>query len=285
MLIQVRHLSEYRYSNPVGLGVHKLFLIPQYRPFFRIEHQKIKIDPKPVDHNYRQDLAGNWYQQAWFVGETESLKIETDWIFRLDSFNPFGFILDKGFEDSGWNHEYPHFNYQEVEKFLLPFLDRPEPVKYRDFITPIKSKSSGLVDFLVRLTEKIHQNWGHIIRHEQNIWAASLTYSTKKGSCRDLALMQMDMLKSLGLATRFVSGYAFNPDLEDGHELHAWLEVFLPGSGWVGMDPSLGLFTDHHYIPLAVHADPDATMPIQGAFLGSGKSELHTHVQLKLIRA
>ncbi|HCX76699.1 MAG TPA: hypothetical protein DHU93_16215, partial [Algoriphagus sp.] len=200
-------------------------------------------------------------------------------------FNPFGFILDKGFEDSGWNHEYPHFNYQEVEKFLLPFLDRPEPVKYRDFITPIKSKSSGLVDFLVRLTEKIHQNWGHIIRHEQNIWAASLTYSTKKGSCRDLALMQMDMLKSLGLATRFVSGYAFNPDLEDGHELHAWLEVFLPGSGWVGMDPSLGLFTDHHYIPLAVHADPDATMPIQGAFLGSGKSELHTHVELKLIRA
>jgi transglutaminase-like putative cysteine protease len=95
--------------------------------------------------------------------------------------------------------------------------------------------------------------------------------------------MEMDMLREIGLATRFVSGYAFNPELEDGHELHAWLEVFLPGAGWVGVDPSLGLFTDHSYIPLASHPDPKRTLPVQGSYIGSATSQLVTSVDLKLL--
>ena len=91
------------------------------------------------------------------------------------------------------------------------------------------------------------------------------------------------MLRELGLAARFVSGYAFNPDLEEGHELHGWLEVFLPGAGWIGLDPSLGLLTDHHHIPLASHPDPLRTMPVQGIFSGQATSQLETRVDIKFL--
>jgi transglutaminase-like putative cysteine protease len=93
----------------------------------------------------------------------------------------------------------------------------------------------------------------------------------------------MNILGNLGLGTRFISGYAFNPELDDGHELHAWLEVFLPGAGWIGLDPSLGLLTDHRYVPLASHAKSKLASPVQGSFSGQGGSTLTTKVQIKLI--
>lgn len=283
MLIQIWHHTRYTYSDPVTLGIHKLYLVPQHRPYFRIEHQKFRVQPHPEGLNFRQDLAGNWYKQCWFTGEWSLLEISGEWIFKLQSFNPFGFILDKSFEDGGWQSPLFQFNYEEKTAFLIPFLQEEERSGFRDFLLENRESSQGLVDFLVRLTQVIYQNWSHEIRHEESIWPAEFTFGQRKGSCRDLALMQMEMLRELGLATRFVSGYAFNPDLEDGHELHAWLEVYLPGAGWVGMDPSLGLFTDHSYIPLATHPDPKRTLPVQGTFSGGNYSQLHTEVQIKLL--
>lgn len=283
MLIQVWHHSQYDYSLPVSLGIHKLYLIPQHRPYFRVEHQKFSVLPNPDGQNFRQDLAGNWYKQCWFTGQTQVLEITGEWIFKLQNFNPFGFILDKSFEEMGWNHPFFQFSYEEKTAFLIPFLSDKEENEFSDFLLEVKKSSHGLVDFLVHLTRLIHQNWVHEIRHEQNIWGAAYTYAEKRGSCRDLALMEMEMLRELGLATRFVSGYAFNPELEEGHELHAWLEVFLPGAGWVGLDPSLGLFTDHRYIPLASHPDPARTLPVQGSFAGDSESRLTTRVDMKLL--
>lgn len=283
MLVQVWHHSQYDYSSEVSLGIHKLYLIPQHRPYFRIEHQKFQVTPDPDGHNFRQDLAGNWYKQCWFTGHTQSLEIATEWIFKIQHFNPFGFIIDKNFEENGWNSAFFQFSYEEKTAFLIPFLTDKDESRYTDFLLELKKQSDGLVDFLVRLTKEIYLSWEHLIRHEQNIWSADFTFSEKKGSCRDIALLQMEMLRELGLATRFVSGYAFNPDLDEGHELHAWLEVFLPGAGWVGLDPSLGLFTDHRYIPLATHPDPVRTLPVQGSFAGISDSELKTHVDMKLL--
>ncbi|NVJ85235.1 MAG: transglutaminase family protein [Algoriphagus sp.] len=283
MKIHVQHLTNYQYTEKVSLGLHNLFLLPQYKPYYQIEHQKINLNPKSVDQNYRQDLAGNWFFQSWFSVETDQFEIETNWIFKLDPFNPFSFIIESNFEQSAWNTERPIFNYKEAESFLQPFLSRTELVDYWDLLLPIKEKSTGLIDFLVRLTQQLYEDWPHLIRHEQNIWEPSYTFSERKGSCRDLAFMQMDMLRSMGLACRFVSGYAYNPMLDDGHELHAWLEVFLPGAGWVGLDPSLGLFADHYYIPLAAHPEPYATMPVKGTYFGSASSKLTTQVGIKLI--
>ena len=283
MLIQVWHHSQYSYGSEVTLGIHKLYLIPQYRPYFRVEHQKFHVLPDPEGQNFRQDLAGNWYKQCWFTGKTKSLEITGEWIFKLQPFNPFGFILDKSFEEMGWNHPFFQFSYEEKTAFLIPFLSDKEDYQFSGLLQEVKKSSSGLVDFLVSLTRLIHQDWTHEIRHEQNIWDAGFTFNEKRGSCRDIALMQMEMLRELGLATRFVSGYAFNPELDEGHELHAWLEVFLPGAGWVGLDPSLGLLTDHRYIPLASHSDPARTLPVQGSFGGISDSKLETRVDMKLL--
>lgn len=283
MLIQIRHVTRYDYEQAVNLGIHKLYLIPQHRPYFRIEHQKFTVNPEPEGRNFRQDLAGNWYKQCWFLGEFNSLEIQGEWIFKLQNFNPFGFILDRSFEENGWNHPFFQFSYEEKTAFLIPFLQENEESHFQDYLFEVKKLSSGLVDFIVKLTQLIHQNWIHEIRIEENIWISKFTFQEKRGSCRDLALMEMEMLREIGLATRFVSGYAFNPELESGHELHAWLEVFLPGAGWVGVDPSLGLFTDHTYIPLASHPDPKRTLPVQGSYLGESTSHLSTRVDVKLL--
>lgn len=283
MLVQVTHNSRYDYSEEVILGMHKLYLIPQHRPFFRIEHQKFTILPDPDGQNYRQDLAGNWYKQSWFSTPTQFLEVSGEWIFKLQSFNPFGFIIERSFEENGWKNPFFEFSYEDKTAFLIPFLSDKSENQFSEFLQEIKKKSIGLVDFLVNLTQEIYQNWRHEIRHEQNIWDAAYTFDRKGGSCRDISLMQMEMLRELGLATRFVSGYAFNPDLDEGHELHAWMEVFLPGAGWVGLDPSLGLLTDHRYIPLACHPDPTRTLPVQGTFGGISDSELKTFVDMKLL--
>ncbi|GAA0879089.1 hypothetical protein GCM10009119_20570 [Algoriphagus jejuensis] len=283
MLIQIWHHSKYEYSSEVFLGIHKLYLIPQHRPFFRIEHQKFQVNPEPEGNNFRQDLAGNWYKQCWFTGNTSGLEITGEWIFKLQSFNPFGFIIDKEFEEKGWSNAQFEFSYEEKTAFLIPFLSDKGDAVFRDFLLGIKNQSLGLIDFLVTLTKEINLGWKYLVRLEQNIWRAEFTFAEREGSCRDLAVMQMEMLRELGLATRFVSGYAFNPDLATGHELHAWLEVFLPGAGWVGLDPSLGLLTDHCYIPLASHPDPARAMPVQGTFLGDSGSALITRVEMKLL--
>ncbi len=283
MLVQVTHHSKYDYSSAVILGMHKLYLVPQHRPYFRIEHQKFSIFPEPDGKNYRQDLAGNWYKQAWFSVPTETLDITGEWIFKLNPFNPFGFIIDKNFEEMGWESPFFHFSYEDKTAFLIPFLSDKSENQFTEYLQGIKKKSTGLVDFLVNMTQDIYLNWTHQIRTEQNIWEPDFTFSEQSGSCRDISLMQMEMLRELGLATRFVSGYAFNPDLDEGHELHAWMEVFLPGAGWLGLDPSLGLLTDHRYIPLACHPDPSRTLPVQGTFGGFSESDLKTHVDMKLL--
>ena len=283
MLIQVWHHTQYTYSSPVFLGIHKLYLQPQHRPYFRIEHQKFDVLPNPDGQNFRQDLAGNWYSQCWFSAQTEQMEIHSEWIFKLRDFNPFGFILDRPFEERGWTDPLFQFSYEEKTAFLIPFLSSTEDLHFTEFIQGIRSQSKGLIDFLVRLTQAIYQNWKHQVREEEDIWKPTFTYAERTGSCRDLALMEMEMLREMGLATRFVSGYAFNPELEAGHELHGWLEVFLPGAGWVGLDPSLGLLTDHHYIPLASHPDPQRTLPVQGTFAGTAQSKLKARVDIKLL--
>jgi hypothetical protein len=283
MIIQIRHQTRYDYNSEVVLGIHKLYLIPQYRPYFRIEHQKFLVTPEPEGNNFRQDLAGNWYRQCWFTGRTSSMEITGEWIFKLHQFNPFGFIIDKDFAEKGWSNPLFQFGYQEKTDFLIPFRATKPKRPFRDFLLEIKDRSQGLVDFLVHLTSEIHGNWNHLVRYEQNIWPVDLTFTERRGSCRDLSVMQMEMLREIGLATRFVSGYAFNSELNVDHELHAWLEVYLPGAGWIGLDPSLGLLTDHRYIPLAFHPDPARTSPVQGSFAGGAESALTTLVEMKLL--
>ena len=284
MKLQIKHLTEYKYDNPVFLGIHHLFLIPQNRLYFDVLKQDLVVQPKPEGNHVRMDLSGNFYTQVWFLEMSEKLQIQSELVLKVKEFNPFSFLIDDQFLQSVANKTYPKFSYHGLEKELAEYylVDTGDKMML-DFVMEYWNGPEDVIGFLFRITAAIHSQWEHLIRHEMDIWEPAYTFSEKKGSCRDLAFMQMSLLGSIGLATRFVSGYAFNPNLKDGHELHAWLEVYLPGGGWVGLDPSLGLLTDHRYVPLACHAKPQLASPGQGSFNGEGNSTLQTEVQISQI--
>lgn len=283
MKLRINHLTHYEYSSVISLGIHKLYLQPQFRTYLSVSSQSLTISPQPSGLGDRIDLTGNNYKQTWFNAPTDFLKIQSELLIESKEFNPFGFIIDPAFLKKPMESGKPVFSYpSESSDLISPFVRLTEFASAADILDSTWKESSGITDWLARLTNLIYQNWTHIIRHEENIWDPGFTFSNKGGSCRDLAWMEMMMLRQAGLATRFVSGYAFNPNLDDGHELHAWLEVYLPGAGWIGLDPSLGLLTDHHYIPLATHPEPRQTLPVQGTFGGIAEASLSTRVDLEL---
>lgn len=277
MKLEIQHFTQYKYSERVVLNPHLLFLIPQQRAYFQIEKSRVQIDPEPDAIHERIDMVGNTHYQTWFQGETEMLSIEVDYIIDIYPFNPFGFLFTEFIA-----FPFSYFQYApEKQLFLQAFLDTEINSDLSQYASHFINNSKDLVSFLFSLTESIHKEWGHIIREEENLWPVDYTFKEQKGSCRDLSWMLVHMLRNIGMASRFVSGYAFNPELREGHELHAWVEVYLPGAGWIGLDPSLGLFTDNHYIPLATGYTPELVSPVQGNFGGSAFSELKTEVWIR----
>ncbi len=281
MRLEICHRTKYGYNLPVSLGAHRLYLLPQFRSYLNVLEQRLTISPQPTGESVRMDLAANLYKQVWFENPAESLGIESSLIVDTVEFNPFAFIVDSVFQESIGNGRSLKYVYPASDSLLVePFVTLEPTASVSDLARSVWSRSNDLIGFLVDLTGYIHTDWAHQIREEEDVWAPDKTISLQSGSCRDLAWMEMNVLGDLGLATRFVSGYAFNPKLGAGHELHAWLEVYLPGAGWIGLDPSLGLLTDHHYVPLAAHPDPRQTLPVQGTFAGKAISKLSTSLEI-----
>jgi transglutaminase-like putative cysteine protease len=279
MRIAISHLTQYRFDNPVVLNFHRIFMIPQQRSYFTLHSGMWNIDPQPMDISERLDAEGNSYYQAWFSGETSHLNISVMLNLELRNFNPFAFILDPSLPFPFTEFSYP----AELLEFLAPFRKKSPSSEMDDFTNEIMARSTGIVAFLSGLLLHLHEDWLHEEREEPGILAVEKVFAEKVGSCRDLAFMMMVMLRNVGIASRFVSGYAFNQELEAGHELHAWLEAFFPGAGWIGLDPSLGLFTDQTYIPLAASYSPEFTMPVHGTYGGHASSSLHSQISIQTI--
>ncbi len=282
--LKISHFTKYEYEKEVSLSPHNLFLIPQIQSHQRLIESDLSIIPVPDGQTIRTDLFGNKYSQIWFSEFLDSLSIQNEITIESEEFNPFNFLIDPEFESKTEGVGIPAFTYSEEEDtFLRPFIRKEDSPLYINEVLDIYANTQNLLDFLVKLTSRIYQGWTHVIREEENIWTPEFTFSKREGSCRDLANLQMHTLGMLGLATRFVSGYAFNPKIEAGHELHAWLEVYVPGASWIGLDPSLGLLVGNNYVPLAFHADPIKTLPVQGSFFGEAKSKLTTEVRIEEI--
>jgi len=274
MRLHIQHQTKYQYEEKVPLNPHQLFLIPQQRTYFTIKKANWDIFPQPVGKNQRINAEGNPFFQVWFNVETDVLKVNVDLEIEAFDFNPFSFILSPDIQYPFQNFVY-HGNTGEFLKIYKQTESFPE---LAEFAANIMRQSHDIVSFLVKLLDQIHNNWSHGLRYEPGLLHPMDTFATKEGSCRDLSWMLMAMLRNLGMATRFVSGYAFNPEVDAGHELHGWIEVYLPGAGWVGLDPSLGLFTDHHYIPLASSFHPSHTLPISGTYGGAAASSFSSEV-------
>ncbi len=272
MIIKVDHETEYQYNSPVFLEPQYLHFHPQNREYIRLNSFDIKINPIPTSTSHRLDAENNTMIQCLFSDPTERFKISAHLEIEMHAFNPFNFFIEDSVTKKAEDQ-------MVLEAYLKPLEEVTQRmVKWLNY--KIKDVEENPVDLLSHLIGEIHNGWDHSPRYKKNLLKPDTCFNQNSGSCRDLSWMLIHFLRHLKIPARFVSGYAFNDQLGEGHELHAWVEAWLPGAGWIGIDPSSGLWTTQEYIPIATSYEPQRTMPVTGSYRGEAKSTLTTKVHI-----
>ena len=274
---QIEHTINYHYSRPVAIDSQTIRLRP--RPDNRQQVLRFELDirPAPSFLTHYSDLENNALTTAWFEGTHSELQIVSRSEVELTDREPYDFILT----EPAMNNlplTYPETLAPMLSVYTA--LDKEASPILKEFLKPVLLEAKNeTVHFLYGLAVSIFNRFKRKERKNDNPWEPEKTLEKVRGACRDLAWLYVVACRSLGLAARFVSGYhvPFNPRKKP--ELHAWTEVFLPGAGWVGFDPSLGLAVAERYIALANSYDPALTLPTSGAFWGTGvKAVLKTAI-------
>ena len=287
--VAINHKTEYRFDRPVALAPHIVRLRPAPHTRTPIEAYSLKIHPAKHFINWQQDPFGNYLARLVFPEKTRRLTLEVDVIAEMTVINPFDF-----FEEEYAEH-YP-FEYEpRLAKELEPYREiREHGPRLKSWLAEVSREKKRTVDFLVALNQRLQGDIGYLIRMEQGIQPCELTLEKATGSCRDSAWLLVQILRHLGLAARFVSGYLvqLTADMKsldgpsgpeaDFTDLHAWAEVYVPGAGWLGLDPTSGLFAGEGHIPLACTPDPAAAAPVTGA-TGPCETEFYFHNQVTRI--
>jgi uncharacterized protein (DUF2126 family)/transglutaminase-like putative cysteine protease len=267
----LHHKTAYRYDRPVGLGPQVVRLRPAPHCRTPIVSYSLRVFPEQHFINWQQDPHGNYQARLVFPEKTREFSIEVDVVAEMAVYNPFDFFLEAS------ANQYP-FSYETVTaEELAPYL-RKDPLSPRlaALLESIDRKPTATIDFLVALNQRLQKSVQYLIRLEPGVQTPEQTLELGSGSCRDSALLLVQVLRHLGLAARFVSGYLIQlrPDQKsldgpsgaesDFTDLHAWTEVFLPGAGWVGFDPTSGLLAGEGHLPLACTPEPSGAAPISG---------------------
>jgi uncharacterized protein (DUF2126 family) len=270
--VALRHQTRYRYDRPVLLSPHTIRLRPAPHCRTPVLSYSLKLEPQKHFVNWQQDPHGNYLARVVFPESTRQLVVDVELIAEMSVHNPFDFFLEPAAE------AFP-FSYDAVlGKELAPYLERlPAGPKLGFFLDAVDIRSQRTVDFLVGLNRRLAQEVKYIIRLEPGVQAPEDTLTLSSGSCRDSAWLLVQVLRHLGLAARFVSGYLIQltSDVKaldgpvgaeaDFTDLHAWAEVYLPGAGWIGLDATSGLMAGEGHIPLAATPDPQSAAPVSGA--------------------
>ncbi|NVK42407.1 MAG: transglutaminase family protein [Oceanospirillaceae bacterium] len=269
---KLHHVTKYKFDRHVNLSPHVVRLRPAVHSRTPIHGYSLKVKPENHFINWQQDVYGNYLARLVFPEKTDELSIEVEVIADMTVINPFDFFVEEYAED------YP-FKYEEdLQKELAPYLETEEhdsPL-LQAWLAEVPRKKTRIIDFLVSLNHRLEQEIDYSLRFEPGVQSCQETLELKKGSCRDTGWLLVQILRHLGLAARFVSGYLIQlkPDVkpldgpagaaEDFTDLHAWCEVYIPGAGWVGLDPTSGLFAGEGHIPLACTPSPGSAAPITG---------------------
>jgi uncharacterized protein (DUF2126 family)/transglutaminase-like putative cysteine protease len=270
--VALNHVTQYRYDRQVTLSPQIVRLRPAPHCRTRILSYALKVTPGEHFINWQQDPQSNYLARLVFPSLTRELRIEVDLVAEMSVFNPFDFFLAPHAEN------FP-FQYEEVEAHeLAPYLiTNPVTPLLGEYLQAIPRDSCRTIDFIVAINSRLANDIRYLIRLEPGVQAAEETLSSRSGSCRDSAALLVQILRHVGLAARFVSGYLIQlvPDVksldgpagsaQDFTDLHAWCEVYLPGAGWIGLDPTSGLLAGEGHIPLACTPEPSAAAPISGA--------------------
>ena len=263
MRFSVRHSTLYHYSAPVRLGAHVLRLHPR-KTGVTILRENLRIEPAPASQALASDRYGNRVTEVAFAGATDRLLIES--CFELET-APAAPVV-----------ELPAPPWRAREDIWADFGGEAGP-KVRNFASELSARTGGdALLFLAALNRELFSRTERKIRDAGYAQDPEETLTLAKGACRDLAALFMACARSLGLPARFVSGYQAQAETPDGkRHLHAWPEVFLPGAGWRGYDPTHGCVVSQGHVALCAGPDQRATMPVEGGFFGDGVTSTLTH--------
>jgi transglutaminase-like putative cysteine protease len=286
VVITVRHLTTYRYKQPVAFGEHRMMLRPRDSYDQKLLEAKLAITPEPVDLRWVHDVFGNCVAIARFAGRAQELRFES--IIRLDH-TPTN-ALD--FQIEEYAKQYP-FSYGADEMpDLLRTIERQylDPEREVDRWARQFLRRDGQADtseMLATMTHAIRRDLTYVAREESGVQDPVRTLRTESGSCRDFAVLMIEAVRSLGLAARFVTGYLYLPEDRraervGGGATHAWMEVYVPGAGWVEFDPTNGIVGNHDLIRVAVVRDPRQAVPISGTWTGSPSDDLGMTVEVEV---
>ena len=269
--VAISHKTIYKYDRKVNLSPHIFRLRPAPHSRTPIEAYSIKIKPENQFFNWQQDPFGNYLARLVFPEKTEELSVEVEIIADLKTINPFDFFTEE------YAEQFP-FQYKEnLQKELLPYLEiREKGPLLTDWIKTVNTAPQKTIDFLIGINQKLYQDLNYTIRMEVGVQPCETTLQKKLGSCRDFSWLLVQALRHLGIASRFVSGYLVQlksdeksldgpsgPE-QDFTDLHAWVEAYIPGAGWIGLDSTSGLLAGEGHIPLACTPNYESAAPVEG---------------------
>ena len=269
--VAISHKTVYKYSKNVNLSPHIFRLRPAPHSRTPIESYSLKIKPDNHFFNWQQDAFGNYLARIVFKDKTEEMSVDVEIIADLKTINPFDFFIEESAE------EFPFDYSEDLKKELQAYLEIEEQGDLiNTFISSVDVTPRKTIYFLIDLNRQIYEFMTYNIRMEPGVQSCEESLTNKKGSCRDFAWLMIQILRNMGFAARFVSGYIVQlksdeksldgpsgPE-QDFTDLHAWVEVYLPGAGWVGFDPTSGLLVSEGHIPLACTPHYKSAAPVTG---------------------
>jgi transglutaminase-like putative cysteine protease len=284
-ILTIRHVTTYHYRQPVAFGEHRMMLRPRDDEDQRVLESGLDITPVPSAVEWTRDGFGNHVAIAHFAGRADQLRFDST--ISVDhapsSFRP-GDIADHA-------SAYP-FAYMPDERLhLARYIGQPPNAELGRWAARFL-RADGSADthtLLVGMTQTIQRTFRHGARHQKGTQDPLRTLELAGGSCRDLAVLMIAGLRTLGIAARFVSGYLNLADPDDawitGGNTHAWVQAYVPGPGWVDLDPSSGMVGNENLVRVAVVDDPQAAIPLEGTFIGHASDHLEMNVAVKVAAA
>ena len=278
MLFTIRHHTHYHYSHPVQLGPQQLRFRPRDDGAQRVINHHINVTPTPQGRNEHLELEGNPVTQVWFEGETDQLTVDVTMQVETLRRNAFDFILAPEATVLPIKHEHDLICAQA-------YLER---IEINDAVTAFAAELSLAVNrdtlrFLDHLNVKLFSEFKHMHRDTGAPQSPAHTLQSRSGACRDLAVLFVDCCRAEGIAARFASGYQKGDLMSERRHLHAWPEVYLPGGGWRGFDPTHGKPVSDCHVTIAAAAHSRDTMPVTGSYIGKGvtsKLDFNLNIQV-----
>jgi transglutaminase-like putative cysteine protease len=280
-IFTISHVTTYRYRKPVAFGEHRMMLRPRDDSDQIVLDAELDIAPAPAEISWERDHFGNHVGTARFAERSRELRFTST--IRLEH-APFTFRAD---DISDFARSFPFAYAADDNPYRAALTSHPELHRWAGgFLS--EDRTADTYALLVGMTQTIRRTFKHVGRHEKGVQDPFETLTLNSGSCRDLAMLMIEALRSLGIAARFVSGYLHLKGGDDhvtGGNTHAWVQAYVPGPGWVDFDPSSGNVGNENLVRVATVHDPREAIPLSGSWIGSRSDHLAMKVFVKVAAA